>query len=626
MNIKAKLLIFGALAVLSLASAKSVQAESFLEVSRPDQMAGRNVASPADNINFFGFSLTNAASSTEDITINRLVINNIGTSGEQARSTLSSLSLYSQAGELIARTSTRSGRNGYVFTNLNYNIPNDGRTYSFGIHATVNNSIREGLTIKLAVNNVNSLRAIGAETRARTQISGNFPVQGNEFTITADGDNGLGRIAADAENNPVSANVVAGSTEVPVLNVRFRAYDSAFRLNILRFSQLVEDTTRSVESLTIGYQNQAGNTVTATRNFSNNSDTVTFNLYNDPAYLPAGSQRVVNVYANLAVINQNFGAYTGDQLKFAFIANQGFSAKNENNRLIRSAVAENNQVEGNIMVVHGTVPTIEAVADNGDLANGPVDLYRFKVTAAEGGTDVSLKKLTFKMSLTDSVINSATLYLSNFQILEGPSYDNAENLNQSDWGVNSYQIYGAWSARQFSTTTIQTGNILHANKLSHATAKLYQNNAVFDGARGQGATSTHDIVMVFNDDRLIRAGESKYYILRAVAGNVDTGADSNDAVGTYMSVGEAGLYAPLYLESSCDQNYPGGRQSKYCLNGTDWMQDSGEFRFDTGATMIWSDTTGTDGNGQHSEGAHDSSKDWFNGWGVRTMDVQRILN
>lgn len=618
MNIKAKLLIVGALAVLSLAGAKSVQAESFLEVSRPDQMAGRNVASPADNINFFGFSLTNAASSTEDITINRLVINNVGTSGEQARSALSSLSLYSQAGELIARTSTRSGRNGYVFTNLNYNIPNDGRTYSFGIHATVNNSIREGLTIKLAVNNVNSLRATGAETRARTQVSGNFPIQGNEFTITADGDNGLGSIAADAENNPVSANVVAGSAEVPVLNVRFRAYDSAFRLNILRFSQLVEDTTRSVESLTISYQNQAGNTVTATRNFSNNSNTVTFNLYNDPAYLPAGSQRVVNVYANLAAINQNLAAYTGDQLKFAFIANQGFSAKNENNRLIRSAVAENNQVEGNIMVVHGTVPTIAAVADNGDLANGPVDLYRFRVTASEGGTDLSLKKLPFKLALNDSVEHNLSLTLRNFQILEGSSYDNVFDLTQADQAVDAYQIYNGYGA----IYTVADGQG-RGGKLSDANGTMMASYPANAGAR--------DVIVVFNDDRVISAGESKYYILRAIASNVDTGADSNDSISVFMHDGDENIVTHKVLNPSCfirgALNAP-GYGSKYCLS-SDGRNNA------TAAYFIWSDSTGTDGNNAHQDinavgnyngGQVNSSADWFNGWKIRTLEVQRTLN
>lgn len=617
MNIKAKLLIFSALAVLSLAVAGSVKAENILTVGQSEQPAGRDVASPADNISFFNFSLTN--NSDEAINLDRLVINNVGTSGEQVRSAFSSLTLYSQIGNVVSRTSVRSGRNGYAFTNFNRElgegvVPNDGRTYHYGIHATVNNRIDENLTIKLALNSVNSFRATGAESRSKTQVTGNLPIQGNDFTITADGDNGLGTITARAENNPMASNVVAGTAMVPVLNVSFIGSYQNNRINSLRFAQINEGMTRSVDSLTIVYRNEAGENVSVTRSFDDR-DYATFSLYNNPLYVSNNGASPVSVYANLAAINHNFGAYSGDQLKFAFLANQGFSARNYNNRLIRSAVAENNQLDGNIMVVHGTLPTIAADSAHGNLDPGTIELYRFRVYAAEG-TDLSLKKLSLRLALDDSVKTSATLTLTDFRIYEGSNYNDVNILTQGDGGANTYQIYNGWGA---TSTVAHCG--LGGGRLSDVRGQLCQN------IRGQGrygaqASSTHDIIVVFNDDRLIPAGQSRSFILKATATNVDSGVGSNDSATTYAYDGDAVIGNEMYLEATCDYLATNGRPGKYCLTSQNQLND-------LGASMIWSDNTGTNGDMNHLDiysNTSTPSADWFNGWKVRGLEVRRTLD
>ncbi|MFA6304179.1 MAG: hypothetical protein WCV73_03615 [Patescibacteria group bacterium] len=632
MNIKVKLLIFTAFALISIVGAKRAEAVSYLNVVQPDhQPEGVAVTSPADNIDFFYFTISNTASSTEDLNLNRLVINNAGTSGQQARGVFSSLSLCATEGgylrgncgdNLITRTSVRTGRDGYLFHNFNYTIP-QGQTRYFTILATVNVMIRDGLTIRLALNNANNFRAVGVDTGVRTQVLGNFPIQGNLFTIDSEnGINGLGGILADSLNNPISGNVVAGTDQVPVLNLRFRATDHSFRITNLRFAQLIDGTTRSVDSLTLSYLNKDGNRLNITRNFNANSSTINYGLgLNNAIYVPADQTAIVNVYANLGVIGQNPAAVTGDQLKFAFISNQNFSARNDNEKLVRIVVAQNNQVPGNIMVVHGTLPTIEAdpEAGEGNFGNGRVELYRFKVTAAEG-TNLSLKKLSFRINLNDSVWNNASLTLRNFEILEGDSYDNVSALNQADTGANSYQIYNGFGA----TGTIANGS-WQGGRLSHASGTLAAHYP-------QG---TKNAILVFNDDRLITAGESKYYILRAIAANVDGGANSDDSLSTYMYDGDTEINDSNFLTAGCYFFRANCGKSKYGLN----QEARNDGRNDVGAYFIWSDNTGTEGNGAHQDinqtlnqrnyfnGQEVTpSGDWFNGWKIKTLNVERVFN
>lgn len=461
------------------------------------------------------------------------------------------------------------------------------------------------------------------DTAGTAAASGGYGVASDTYiTIVASG-----TLNVTAESNPAEANVVAGASNVPMLNLKFQSTNEAFNVNKLRIAQKEftsgATNTRAALSATISYQNQAGTTVTATQQLiAGNAD---FNITANPFYVPSNTSRVVSVYFNLHAINQTYAAYTGDIVSAYFVQVSNFEAKGAgSSRTSLSAPSNAVNVPGNIMALHGTLPTFTADTSAGlNLSNGPSDLYKFQVTAAEG-TDLTLKKLSFKLSMTNSVIdggNASTLSLSNFEVLEGSSYGNAAALTQADTGTDAYAVYNGWGV----TTTIQTGDHATGGKLSAATAYLYQNNANFDVAAGAGASTSLDIIVVFNDDRLVASGQSKYYIIRASAGNVDTGANSNDAVSMYLNDGDTASNTTTgykMLEASCDGVQTNRAPGKYCLSSTGTDND-------TGAWMIWSDSTGTSGNNTHTDtatGAASSSADWFNGYKIKTLNATRNLN
>ncbi len=479
----------------------------------------------------------------------------------------------------------------------------------------------DGTSVTLTDNDLSTAWVITQGNGVATDMGGDY-----YLTITNEG-----TLNVTTESNPPVANVIAGTSDVPVMNLRFQSTNESFKVNKIRISEQFNNggtSTRAIDSVTISYQNEAGDTVTATQAVvSANAD---FNITDNPIYVASNNYATVNVYYNLEAINQTYNTYTGDIVIARFVAAGNFEAVGGGSSSTKITNSSNNvDQNGNAMTVHGALPTfVVDTSENLTLANGPVDLYRVRVDAAEGGTNVTLKKLSFKLSLTDTVINSSTLSLTNFQILEGSSYGNASALTQGDNNTDSYQVYNGWGATGTTATGIAGG------KLSAASGVLYHNIAG-QGAAGASASSTHDIIVVFNDDRLVTAGTSKYYILRATAGNVDTGASSNDSMGMYLFDGDSATTAAARIAGSCDlvgDNSTHGA-TKYCL--TDTIYDDSDASNESAAWIIWSDSTGVNGNNTHQDvdaefsynsTAATSSKDFFNGYKLKTLDVQRSLN
>ncbi|MDP2586939.1 MAG: hypothetical protein Q8P32_04175 [Candidatus Komeilibacteria bacterium] len=432
-----------------------------------------------------------------------------------------------------------------------------------------------------------------------------------------------GTINVTAEGNPVIANVVAGTSMVPMMNLKFSASDEAFNVNKFRISQSQgTNGNRAVDSVTISYQNQAGQTVAATQpEIGGNAD---FVITANPLYVPANSDRIVNVYFDVPAINQNTATYSGDMIKATFDFDTNFEARGVGNSSSNKTSTSGSNVVGNTMTVHGALPTLTAEESSSALAAGTVELLRFAVEAREGGTTVNLKKLTFELSMTDASTDTSTLYLKSFKIFEGESYESAaaNELTRGDTGDATYQIYNGWGA----TGTSAGSDGLSGGKLSADDARIYQNVAISAGIDGAGnSSSTHKIILVFNDDRPISSGDSMYYIMKATADNVDSG-DTGDSITTKIisDNGDTTTTSSKFLEAFCDGTGTKNRPGKYCLStGPGKDAAAGE----TGAYIIWSDTTGTNGTTTHADisGAGSTTGDWFNGYKLRILG-QRTLN
>ena len=511
-----------------------------------------------------------------------------------------------------------------TFSNVNWTIPG-GETHVMRVVGdTVNTAYTNGCSVNKTVK-INVATAAGVSINDDTGTDVTLTDNDGTAWAIADG-NGSATLVASSyyvlisdagtlnvttESNPSIANVVAGTSDVPMLNLKFQAVNEAFNLNKVRIQQLQADGNRAVDSVTIGYMNEAGETITANNvEISGNAD---FNITTNPFYIPANTYRIMNVYFNIPAINQTNATYSGDEIYANFDSDANFEAKSaDSGSTSLTAPSDTTDRAGSVMTVMGTVPTFTADnTTNASLINGPAELYRFQVSAPEGGTALSLKKLSFKLSLTDSVQTTSTLSLTNFQVYEGSSYSAATVLTQSDTATDGYQVYNGYGVT--TTTANGTGT---GGKLSSSTGVVYQNYA------GNTSSTSHDVIVVFNDDRLISAGSSKYFILKATAGNVNTGASSSDSISMYLNDGDSSTTAYNYITAHCDATGVSGVPGKFCLT------DDASGTTDAAAYMIWSDNTGTNGNNTHADITADdsSSADWYNGYKIKTLDVTRVLN
>ncbi|MBU1131009.1 T9SS type A sorting domain-containing protein [Patescibacteria group bacterium] len=400
-----------------------------------------------------------------------------------------------------------------------------------------------------------------------------------------------GELYVTAGVNPQTANVVAGADGVEMEQLRFLAVNENFSVWKLRIKQAeLSIYDRSVESVTISYPNEAGQMVEATQTMvSGNAD---FNITAEPLYAPMGPYVVVDVCFNLAPINQTYGAYTGDLISAGFDCDSNFEAVGSSGTTL-TETSNGEDIVGNQMIVHGNFPTIiPDVTTNTILTNGTVELYRWEVPAQEGGTPLTLGQKTFKIHLYDSVPTAGILNLTYLRVLEGSSYETAVELTPGLSGTDAYRVWGE-----------------NGENLSSPTGHLYADDW------------TYTVTLTFYDEREIAPGSSKFYILRATASNVNTGACSNDAISTYMYDGDTGYLPPLAADFNPETPNAWG-----AILDDDPFNLEGE---ESVASMVWSDATGTYGNYNHAQSSYyggSSSLDWFNGYKIKTLDVLRVLN
>lgn len=173
-------LLIGVLTV-GIGIAVIAQAVSYMWVSlNPSTPPGGLISSTSTSIAFTKIDLASLASSTEAIVINKMAVTNYGTSSTTPRF-FSMLYLYDN-NMLVASTTDTVGNNTFVFKNFNYLIPTStARTLT--IKGDLGATATSSQTIRMGINNANSIKAYGASTGATTITSGNFPIIGNTFTI-----------------------------------------------------------------------------------------------------------------------------------------------------------------------------------------------------------------------------------------------------------------------------------------------------------------------------------------------------------------------------------------------------------------------------------------------------------
>lgn len=502
-----------------------------------------------------------------------------------------------------------SGTGAADFSNMNWTIP-EGETHILRVVGNISNTayqyvIEGNKWFKVDILNPGDIEAydeFGNQVFITDQngnpwdpgIDGNgnslpYPVNNTSRIIEI---NDAGELYVVAEANPAGTNVNAGASMVPGENLKFLSVDEAFNVNklcIFQADSLIYN--RSVESITIVYPDATGQNFSATQSLINGI--ANFNITAHPLFVPGNSYKVAHVYFNLKAINQNFGAYTGDRVKAGFDADYNFEAKGvggSNTALYQTS--NNVDVLGNQMTIHGNVPiiTVDTITNTNLTGGGPIDAYRFAITMPEGGTDGYIGQLPFMISLNDAVPTTVELRLIMFQVLEGNSYSSVMPLAGGMLsGTDAYNVYGPDGGSLYFS-----GSYLSPN-----------------GGSNQLVTVT------FYDDRYIPAGTTKYYIVRAIASNVNTGGPG-DAISCFMYDGDSQYLAPMGADFFPESTGMIGA----CLDNTNLLGP--EFV----AYLIWSDGTGTAGDYNHIQsgfGVNSSSADWCNGYLLDNLNIVRTL-
>lgn len=522
------------------------------------------------------------------------------TSYTYAKDVVGTTRLYRKDGSNWVQIGTaKSINSGYItFDNLNWKITK-GVTETIALRGDLNTTavgnvpkvafdILDGyVTVKDESSNDKTSAVTGENANAGGSSTLTYSANGVMVSVS----NGGSLYVAD-NSSPEASLVVAGTADAPVLKLKFNASEEGFNVKKLRISQAQNSTTsRSVDSVKISYKNKDG--VAKTASLSLSGSDANFDFGSDASnyiWVPANGVAEVDVYASFKQISGTSGAYSGDQVKFVFDENGGFEAVGESSTTVYETSSASD-VTGNLMTIYKAFPIFSRVAlDQSTFTNGASNaIYKFKVTASQGST-VKLKKVALKVSLEGPVVGSS-LALDQVSIKE----DNTD-LTSGDSGTNAFRVYNG-----ADTATTGSGRLD-----TDVTGIL------------SSTSGAQDVLIVFNDARTISASASKTYTISATLSGASTSATTY-SVNTYLAGSDAATAGVNYLTNHSDFAGATGTNSKYGLEAVGGGSDEGAY-------YIWSDTSGTAGNGNNidvnsasNNVAGASSSDWFNGYGLKSV-------
>lgn len=391
--------------------------------------------------------------------------------------------------------------------------------------------------------------------------------------------------AAEIDDGVISA----GTTGKFVARYNFKGNNEGFYVDTVTIANDTEgdsigddiEPTLAVKNIQIKYPDKNGLLKTATAPLKSDG---TARFTNLDFYVKQDVDSFFEVYADLNDFNDIGSKLSGETFRIGL---QDFNADIE----VFKAVGE---FSDNVITI-GNGALITSISDiptytmrksspsfaiqtpSATLLNGTNNLIGLKVTAKSSGS-IALARLTFHLDISDN--DNANLTLSNFKVSSG-----SDVLDE----VNIYDATGAQD--------LTIGSLTHG-------------------------TST--VIVTFDEQEMISAGQTKTYYLKADV----TGAANDDSINTMLMTGDED--APLTGLTNWDQENTG----KIFVNGD---ATSGIFTgasdFSQTATankhIIWSDLafsphqypTITDGVVTTQTG----SADWTNGYELGTLNLSQSV-
>ena len=269
---------------------------------------------------------------------------------------------------------------------------------------------------------------------------------------------------AVAANNPTSANVIAGSTNVKVGQFVFTAANDSYTIEKLKI-KVSNNAATSTTGITLKYKNAAGVEQTVSQPLTTGSEsnaTATFDGLT--MYVPStGTDALLDVYVDIPTIAS--GATSGAAITVTIDYNEGYQQKNSAGTTATTiGSADVTAASGNngTFYVRKTVPTFARVTSG--LTSVPTTgqaLYKFSLTA-DTASSVEFKKITLTVATTSVTI-------ADMHIREaGSSTDlNTTAANATTAGLVAFTIgttltddiqqIGAGSSKTYEITGTVTG-------------------------------------------------------------------------------------------------------------------------------------------------------------------------
>ncbi|MFZ1019642.1 MAG: peptidoglycan-binding domain-containing protein [Minisyncoccia bacterium] len=532
-----------------------------LDLAQNSSYANQTVTAPQTNLKLADFSLQN--NTTEAVNLNKIEIDlSLNSNPYIANQYVNNLDI------VYGQQTMNSG----TVANQNYLSPKNfilaaGAATDLAVYADVNSSIplNSALSASVLVSGVSAVSASSVSTNADVVLSGqNISFGASSFSVSAD------------STTPPAKMVMAGGS-VPAAAFAFTSVADNYTISQLDF--VIPGLSSSLPISDVVFSDTATGTVLATSPLKINYDTgnAGFN-FNSVFSVPLNGTKSITLSYDLGnkIDSDSANINLAPVLVYVKAANSkgtlidgvasnytNFSASYGGVNLPASGVTVNSLKIFKSLPILTSVPLDKATAAN----NSTASLYKFSVAAPANG-NVSIKQLTFVVTMNDP--NNSNPVLKNFSFLKG----NADYTN-----------------------LVTIGNIVNNNFVGLTTA----NNAL-----GVGANT---LVVSFNQEEVISAGQTETYTLKAEADNSSSSSISgSDSVSTSLSSDSNMISGGSYLKTVF---------SKFYYGLADAQTDSAPVSY---YNLLWSDMSESFPN-QHTSGNGNYTDDWYNGYGVTGLPL-----
>lgn len=343
-------------------------------------------------------SLVMSAGSSEGVAVNTITIQLDATASAEADK-ISNLMLKDNATGAqigVTKTTPSSGANSFA---VNFTVPASG-TKVIDVYGDVLSGAANG----------NFIAGVGADgTGSVTGTSASQAVVDNNLqTITI----GSGSLSlAVGAGDPVSTNVIAGSSSVKVGQFRFSAANSSYTIQDL-VVKVPNGAATSVGQLTLSYKDSAGVTKTASQALTVGTEvyaTATFKGLS--LYVPKDDEATLDVFVSIPSIAS--GAVSGAGISVVLDNNEEFKAISDSGASSTSVGSADVSSNG-VFYVRKSIPTFakQTLSSTAPITGSP--LYTFTVSADSAGA-VEWKELDFTVATSNVAVSDFYLQDSSKQ-------------------------------------------------------------------------------------------------------------------------------------------------------------------------------------------------------------------